>query len=92
MFIHTDTSGAVSGNPLPDAEPVLTADIGAHGCLHCGARGSVAPAIAGDAHHRLRGEFCRFEGAEASVVRHAAESIGAVDRYNRITYLTLNML
>ena len=87
--VLTNTSGAVGGNPLPDAEPVLTTHIGAYGGLHCCARRPVTPAITGDAHHRLRGEFCRFEGAEAAVVRHVAESIGAVDRYNRITRLKM---
>ena len=62
MLSRTDASGAVGGNPLPDAEPVITADIGAHCSLHCGARRAITPAIIGDAHHRLRGEFCGFEG------------------------------
>ena len=89
MLFRTDTSGSVSGDPLPDAKSVQTAHIGAHGSLHYAARRAVAPAITGDTHHRLRGEFSGFEGAEAAIVCHTAESVGAVDRYNSITRLKM---
>ena len=83
---RTDTSGAVGGDPLADAEAPHPADVGADGGLDGCAHRVIAPAVAREADHRLRGEFGGPERAEAAVVHHVVEPIGAVHSCTRYTH------